>query len=239
VASPAYEQILEVQRVDQALTQARHRHASHPLRADVEAKADQVAKVEAQFADLDGRRHELDRGLKRLSDEVALIETKRAGVDTKLYGGSVTASKDLLALQDEAAQLLGRQRGLEDEELEIMEQQEELESELASVRADLAVASDAKAQAEGELTAALAGLDAEISDLTAERVQAVEPVAADLLARYEEMAPAFEGVAVARLVNGRCDGCHIQLSAVAVDQLGRAPDDAVVACEECGRLLVR
>ena len=71
------------------------------------------------------------------------------------------------------------------------------------------------------------------------RDEAAAQVPAVLLGRYEELAGQYGGVAVARYVDGRCDGCHIQLSAVARDQLTRAAEDAVVNCEECGRLLVR
>ena len=60
-----------------------------------------------------------------------------------------------------------------------------------------------------------------------------------MLASYEELREQFGGQPVARLVGANCDGCHIQLSAVAVDRIGKMPEDAVVTCEECGRLLVR
>ena len=239
MASPAYEQLLEVQRIDLALTQARHRHANHPLRSDTAAAAGEVARVGAVLAEIDERRHELERRLKRLSDEVATIEAKRSDVDRKLYGGSVTASKDLLALQEEALNLLDRQRGMEDDELEIMEQEEEVEVELEAARTQRAAAEEAEQRALAALAGAIAELDREIGDLEAGRVGAAEPVPPELLAHYEKLAPTFEGQPMARLANGRCDGCHIQMSAVAVDQLAKAPDDAMVTCEECGRLLVR
>ena len=239
MASPAYEQILRVQALDLNLSQLRHRHATHPLRAEHGAAAAALAAAEGVVAEIEGRKHELDRELKRHSDEVELIEAKRAEIDTKLYDGSVTASKDLLALQDEAAALLARQRGIEDQELEIMEQLEGVGEELASARATVADAEMATERAAGALGEATAELDAEIDAVATERAEAAAPAPPDLLARYEELSSQFDGVAVARLVNGACDGCHIQLSAVAIDQLSKAPDDAVVTCEECGRLLVQ
>jgi hypothetical protein len=239
VASPAYELILEVQRIDLALIQVRHHHANHPLRAELAVAAGEVATAEAVLAEIDERRHELERRFKRLSDEVATIEAKRSDVNGKLYGGTITASKDLVALQEEATQLLDRQRGMEDDELEIMEQQEEVDAELGAARSGQAAAAEAEQQAQAALAGAIAELEAEIGELQAERALAVDPVPPELLGHYEQLAPSFDGQPMARLANGRCDGCHIQLSAVAVDQLARAPDDAVVTCEGCGRLLVR
>jgi uncharacterized protein len=46
------------------------------------------------------------------------------------------------------------------------------------------------------------------------------------------------GIAVARLVGTNCGGCHLTLSAVELDRIRHEPGDAVVICEECGRLLV-
>jgi predicted nucleic acid-binding Zn-ribbon protein len=59
------------------------------------------------------------------------------------------------------------------------------------------------------------------------------------MARYEQLRPKFGGVAIARLVGGRCDGCHLALAQAALERIRSAPPDALVECEECGRLLVR
>ena len=239
MASPAYEQILQVQAFDLNLSQLRHRHANHPIRQELASASADLAAADAVVAEVEERKHTLDREQKRYSDEVELIEAKRTEIDGKLYDGSVTASKDLLALQDEAAALLARQRGIEDQELEIMEQLESVGSELVAARAVVADAEAAVQTATDALAAATAELDAEIEVVVGQRADAAEPAPADLLARYEQLSSQFDGVVVARLENGACDGCHIQLSAVAIDRLSKAPDDAVVTCEECGRLLVQ
>ncbi len=61
---------------------------------------------------------------------------------------------------------------------------------------------------------------------------------AELLARYEQLRHELGGIAVARLVGTNCGGCHLTLSAVELDRIRHEPGDAVVLCEECGRLLV-
>lgn len=239
MASPAYEQILEIQALDQAVDRLHHRGRNHPVRARLTELDEQLAAHDAEVATIEEARHELQRRQKRIEDEVAGVEDKRRNIDGKLYGGDVTASKELLALQDEATQLLERQRGMEDEDLEIMEQIEELESDLAA-RADArSIVAGDRAGAEAELDTALAEIEAEIADLGGRREGLVAPANPELLARYESLRSQYDGVPVARLVDGRCDGCHIQLSAVAVDQMAKMAEDAVVTCEECGRLLVR
>lgn len=239
MASQAYEQILEVQAVDMSLTRLRHRRDHHPTRALIEQIDAELAANDAAAAEVAQRLHELERRQKRLEDEVATIAAKRKDVDGKLYGGEVTASKDLLALQDEAALLLKRQTDMEDDDLEIMEQIEAVDGEAAELAGNRAVVESQRRDRERELADELAEIETEIAELEARRSAAAEPANPELLDRYERLRGQYDGVPVARLVDGRCDGCHIQLSAVAVDQLSKMADDAVVTCEECGRLLVR
>ena len=130
MAAPAYEQLLVVQELDTTMDQRRHRIAHHPLKAEIEAVDAQVVDVAATVAEVEARQHDLQRDLKRLADEVAMIDEKRSQVDGRLYDGSVTATKDLLALQDEAKMLLDRKSGIEDDELEFMESLEEVDTEL-------------------------------------------------------------------------------------------------------------
>lgn len=245
MASPAYELILQIQAIDLSVDQHRHRAANHPDRERLAAIDERLAAHDADAAGVEERRHDVERQRKRLEDEVALIEDRRTDIDGKLYGGQVTASKELLALQDEAAGLLTKQTGLEDQELELMEQLEELSADLEARARDRASVEAERAEVQAGLDRALAEIAAEVAELDARRrdLAEVEPGSIqgwdELVTRYAELRPQYDGVPVARLVDGHCDGCHIQLSAVAVDRMAKMPDDAVVTCEECGRLLVR
>jgi predicted nucleic acid-binding Zn-ribbon protein len=245
LASPAYELILEIQAIDLSIDRLRHRARTHPGRDRLAGIDERLADHDREANEIEERHHGAERQVKRLEDEVATIEARRRDVEGKLYGGEVTASKELLALQDEAAGLLDRQTGLEDEELELMEQLEGLAGELRTSAGARATMEAERADAEAELERGLAEIDAEVADLIAQRSERERPEPGsvqgwdELLARYENLRPQYDGVPVARLADGRCDGCHIQLSAVAVDRMAKMPEDAVVTCEECGRLLVR
>ncbi len=239
MASPAYEQILAIQAFDLSLRQLAHRVRTHPARQKLADGADRLAELQAQRTEIEERKHDLERQQKRCQDEVATIAARRGDIESKLYGGEVTATKELLALQEESANLLERQGGIEDGELELMEQLDDIAGELAAVDEQRAATDAENAAAEVELAEALVELDGEIKATTSQRSEAAVPANAELLASYEELRDLFDGVAVARLVDGSCDGCHIHLSAMAVDRIGKMPEDAVVTCEECGRLLVR
>lgn len=239
MASPAFEQILAIQALDLSLRQLEHRHRSHPIREQIAGVEADLAEIDGLMADIAERHHDLERNRKRLEDEAAIMADKRTAIDGKLYGGEVTASKELLALQDEAAMLLAKQTELEDQELELMEALEGVEGERSEAADQRRQLDEQRATIQSELDAALAEIEAEAGTVRSSRADAVSSADPTLLANYESRRDQFDGVAVARLVNGACDGCHIRLSAVALDQMGKMAGDAVVTCEECGRLLVR
>jgi predicted nucleic acid-binding Zn-ribbon protein len=89
------------------------------------------------------------------------------------------------------------------------------------------------------LAAAEAVVDREIAELTEQRTAAASSVPADLLASYERLRGRLDGIGAARLIGSRCSGCHLTLPATELDRLKRAPADAVIYCDSCGRILVR
>lgn len=239
MAAPAYEQLLIVQELDTTIDQRKHRIANHPTKIEIAAVDEHVADVAATVSEVEARRHELQRDLKRLADEVAMIDEKRTQIDAKLYDGSVTGTKDLLALQDEAKMLLDRKTSIEDDELEIMMSVEEVEAELAPSIATREQLATERARLVAEMEADIVDIQADLAMVEGTRVDEAEAVPSELLAHYERLRIDFGGVAVAKLVGSTCDGCHMSLSAVAIDQIKKQPDDAVVTCDDCGRLLIR
>ena len=61
----------------------------------------------------------------------------------------------------------------------------------------------------------------------------------ELLARYEALRAKLGGTGAARVVGGSCGGCHLVLPSMEVDRIKKAPPDAVITCDQCGRILVR
>ncbi len=238
MATPAYEQLYALQQLDIHLSQLEYRHEHHPLREAIVAADDALATSRETLEEIAGREHDLERSRKRLDDEVATVSRKRGEIKAKLYDGSVTASKDLLAMQEEERHLGERQTQLEDEELEFMEQLEGTASERAVVEATSAPQVKRRAELEQELTVALAETEAETAKVQIERNDTVANVPADMVSRYDQRRKDLGGIAVARVVKSACDGCHLSLSAVAVDSIKKLPDDEVVLCDQCGRMLI-
>ncbi len=239
VEPTALQRLLVVQEQDTAADQLRHRQEHLPEREAVRAHEQTVAEVEATTTAREERRHELARSQKRLEDEVASLEARIAEVTRTLHSGAVTVPRELQALQHEQESLRRRQDHLETEELELMEELDPLNESLAGLDARLAELTAEGERLDEALVQAEVDIEEELTDVGRRRQEALAGVDADLLATYDDLRARLGGVAVARLVGAVCGGCHLGLSAVEVDRIKKQPPDALVHCEECGRLLVR
>ncbi len=142
-------------------------------------------------------------------------------------------------MQDEIAALRRRISQLEDQELELMEQIEPLDAELARAAATHVELDDRATMLRGQIAEEQVTIEADQQRVGDERSALATTIEPDLLAEYDTLRPQSGGIAIARLVGGSCGGCHLSLSAVEVDRIKKLPPEAPAHCEECGRLLAR
>lgn len=238
--APAADQIrlLEVQDLDLRTQQARHRRDHLPVIA-------QIAELTARLTDLDEERvaratqvSDLKREVAKAEDDVETVRT-RAARDTARLESGTGSPKDLQALASELEVLKRRQGALEDVELEAMSRLEDAEAALASAKEQVDAIQAQVADLATERDAAWAEIDAELVELAATRTSAAFNLDADLVALYEKLRATHGGIGAAALQHGECLGCRMKLNPADLRAIEGRPDDAVVRCEECGRILVR
>ncbi|MDH4113305.1 MAG: C4-type zinc ribbon domain-containing protein, partial [Actinomycetota bacterium] len=71
---------------------------------------------------------------------------------------------------------------------------------------------------------------------TGQRAAIAAEIEPDVLELYEDLRRQKKGIGAAALVDGVCQACHEQLSAVELDRVKRA--EGVRRCEHCRRILV-
>jgi predicted nucleic acid-binding Zn-ribbon protein len=200
---------------------------------------DELAGLEATLAGVTASAADAARAQRKVEGELALVESKVADLEARLYSGAVTVPRELQAMQAEGEALRTRRGALEDDVLEAMDRRESLDGEIAALAARRA---ELDAEAAG-LRVAIAEAEAQLDrDLAAEleaRATAAAGIPADLAALYEQLRARLGGVAAALLVNGRCGGCHLALPATEVARLRKEPPETLVRCEQCERILVR
>jgi uncharacterized protein len=231
--------LLAVQEHDTRTDQLNHRIETLPVRSDLAQLEDDIQAVEEQLADAQRRRDELGRSQQRLEDEIASLTERANQAEKQLYSGSVTNPRELQAFQDDVASIRRRIGQLEDDELEIMELVEPVDAERAQLTGERERLDAEGARLRTALGEAESELAAELAVVQAERETAAAEVPDELWPEYDKLRARFGGVGIARLVGSTCQGCHLALPAVEVDRIRKLPLDEAVHCEECGRLLVR
>lgn len=235
----AFDDLLVVQEHDTTVEQLRHGRATLPERARLEAVGERLAALEATAAEIGSRRDEVARQQQKLEDELASLEEKLVMLEKRMYSGTVTAPRELQAMQADGEGLRRRQSSLEDQVLETMDEREPLDASLNQLDADRRALDEEAGALRAEIAEAESAIDVELASEEAARADAISSIPADLLTLYEQLRTRLGGIGAARLVRGSCSGCHLALPATEVDRIKREPPDVVIRCDQCGRILVR
>jgi predicted nucleic acid-binding Zn-ribbon protein len=175
----------------------------------------------------------------KVDSDVEQVRTRRDRDRARMDQGLVGNPKDLERMQHEMSSLERRIVTLEDEELEVMARLEDAQRNLDELTAQLADAEQRNGLLEETRDAKFAEIDAELATLAAQRGPLAEEVPADLMALYDRLRAAKNGVGAAALRARQCSGCMIGLDNAEVGRFRAAPEDEVLRCEECQRILVR
>jgi hypothetical protein len=231
--------LLDVQALDTRLDQLAHRRATlpeHTALAELEQRQavlrDQLVAVEAEESDL-------GRELSKAEGDVDQVRARAERDQKRLDAGQVSSPKELESLQHEIATLARRQGDLEEIVLDVMERLESAQSRHAELTAQQEEAQSRAAELTATRDAATAEIDAEVTQLTAQRATQVGSIDEALVTLYEKIRAQQGGVGAAQLRQRRCGGCRLELNNVEIGRLRDAPDDEVLRCEECRRILVR
>lgn len=236
---PEAEPLLELQRLDSNADAARKRCAELPERAALREQEAEAAALAVARADADERRRVVGGQLRAAEAAVADLEAKAREVERSLYSGETTALRELGALQDELRDVQRRRAEREEAELAVMEQEEQLDAEIAQLAARAAALEARSAELRDAIAAEEARTDAELAVLAAERALVAPRIPEPLLAEYETLraVPRLAGRAAARLRGEICGGCSVSLPITAAARIRREPG-VTAHCPRCGRLLI-
>ncbi len=120
-----------------------------------------------------------------------------------------------------------------------MERLEEAQTALDSAQAELATVQVELDQITAARDSALVVLDEQIADHQAERATSASLVPAELTALYDKVRAQYGGLGAAALRAKKCEGCRLELNGVDLRELAAQPEDEVLRCPECTRILVR
>lgn len=238
-AVSAFDGLMDLQNSDTELAQLSHRSAHLPEQLKLnDCDAALVALRDRLLPTVKERAVLVERQA-AFEHQLSEIDAKIASAEKQLYSGSVTASRELQALEADIASLKKHRSDVEDHELEVLLACEPLDTVLAEGDRQRAVIDEQAKELHTAKAEAMVVIEAETQRVTTQRLAQRSATDAALLVRFDAVAKANRGVGAARLEHGTCMGCRIKLPSVEIDRIRHLEPDAVYTCEECGVILVR
>jgi uncharacterized protein len=239
-ASPeAQLRLLELADIDAELTRIEHRRRGLPEHTELQRLEARDGELRDSIAALTAQNSDLKREQAKAEADVDQVRARIERDRSRLDSGMVNSPRELENLQSEVQSLHRRQSDLEEVVLDVMER-------LESAQGDLARATAEREQVAMQLTDVTAARDAAVGELGEQSVKAVDrrveiasAIPTDLLDLYDKLRAQHGGVGAAALRQRRCQGCNLTLNTVDLNAIRAAPDDEVLRCEECRRILVR
>jgi predicted nucleic acid-binding Zn-ribbon protein len=226
--------LLDLQDVDLQIDRLLNQRQALPELERYRTTHTELEALEASHEEATAELREVSLELDKTNGELTIAEQKLAAEQNRLYAGGLSA-RDADFLRQEVEMLGRKNTEMEDRVLELMELREARDEGAGSLAAEVTERQAAKSALEGEIQSAWKSIDAELAHKEARKADIVPLVDPDLIELYEELRRLKEGVAVGRLADGVCGGCHLALTAA--EQLSATRQDPP-RCIHCRRILV-
>jgi len=173
----------------------------------------------------------------RLSESDKKREDHRTALrsrEKQLMSGRIHNPTELMQMSDEVAHMKARFREEEEAELQLMEDADAADAAVRNALAELEEARRGSSAEEPELRTQMEEWRDELATVEAERdgVWAEIPASDQTVFSRVRVRPA-----VALVRDNQCSACHVTVTSSGMQILRKG--DALVQCENCGRILVR
>ncbi len=228
---PVLEQLLVLQNRDQKI-----RTIERELKmAPVEKKEfeERLASAHAAVEAIKHKGREIEVARKSLELDAHVRRDSIAKLKTQQF--QTRKNEEFAALGNEVKRYEAEVQGIEDKELELMDETEKLKPQIAEHEKHLAGQKTQVAEQLGDLKAKIQAIEAELQRLTAERATLAAQIDEEVVERYERLFASKGDAAVVPIEHEVCMGCHMKVTTqTAVRVKGRKE---IVGCEQCGRIL--
>jgi predicted nucleic acid-binding Zn-ribbon protein len=232
------ERVITLQTLDTSLTQLAHKEktlsviqALEILTISHNSTRDLIIAAETEKADI---KHELSKSEIDVEQVVTRIEK-----DEKRMASGTASPKELEQMQHELASLNKRRSELEEIELEVMVRVDGIDDRIKSLSVERDQFKLKMAELDAQKTKELTDIAEAVSSANSQRADISVKISTEVVELYEKIKKTGDGIGAARLIEGKCDGCHLSINAVELSKIKETAADEIVRCEECRRILVR
>ena len=230
------------------MSKAKQLHELQEIDLDIERKTKTLAQIRSHLGkddDLVAARATLDTALKHQIDlehqqrtaewGVDELGTKIAAEEKKLYEGSVKNPRELMSLQHEIELIKGHHGEREEQLLAVMLKVDTAQQDVTSKQSELKAMERDWQEEQKQLSMEQTELEANLATLAQKRESLRSLIDSASIKAYDELRYVKQGLAVAKLVQGRCQGCRISLPMS--DQQKARMGHKLATCSNCGRIL--
>jgi predicted nucleic acid-binding Zn-ribbon protein len=206
--------------------------------SDIEGKLQDdstVVEAKAKLEEEESRLSEMRKTEKQLDWDIEELSVKMKDVDSQLYGGSVKNPKDLASLNEELEHFKQRRGIMEDGLLDLMTDLEQQQHAFDYAKSELEKTQVEWQDNNGHLVEDRDRLNNETAELEGKRKDAASQVDKSDLVIYERLRKTKGGEAIARIEQGMCRGCRINLPTHTLQKVRTGQE--LVYCTNCGRIL--
>jgi len=172
-------------------------------------------------------------------DLIIAAETEKADIKHELSKSGTASPKELEQMQHELASLNKRRSELEEIELEVMVRVDGIDDRIKSLSAERDQFKLKMAELDAQKTKELTDIAEAVLSANSQRADIAVKISTEVVELYEKIKKTGDGIGAARLIEGKCDGCHLSINAVELSKIKETAADEIVRCEECRRILVR
>jgi len=232
----ALQPLLELQKIDTALSQLVHRQANLD-----ERKVLATAKAALVASQVENTR--LTAELTASKDEISSLESANKNCEAQIAKYSqqlktVIAPREAEALQHEIETVRTQRSANDDKELQLLETSENLEMQLRLTAEQINELSAGVASATAALNEALKICEDEKKSLDEKRHGVASAIDSKLIKLYDVKRAKRTTAAVADLHGSKCQSCHLDLSVVELSALKKLGAEDFAECPNCDCYLV-
>ena len=225
------EQLLLLQDRDQKIKIFKAELETVPLEGE---RIDQLlAAKQSAFEQLRHRSRKLE--LRRKNLELDAQSRRDSIVKYKTQQFQTRKNEEFQAIGQEIQRFEREIERIEDDEIEVMELSERIQSEMAHSEQELKAAKRQSEQQQADLKRKQSILEERLRETQAEREQLTQGLDPNLLFQYTRLFATKGGNAVVPVEHEFCMGCHMKNTSALVHRVKMGLE--IVHCEQCGRIL--
>lgn len=180
-----------------------------------------------------GLNQDLAKQRRARESDVDMMRTKLSRLKDQLM--TVKTNREYTVMLHEIESAEEQIRVAEDGILDVMEQMEAMEGDLADSDRALATRKEELDREIKNAEDAAPRMESEVARLGQVKTDLEAIIGADLLGRYHRIADARKGIALAEAKNELCSACHVRIRPQVYAELLRT--DEIHVCDSCSRIL--